>query len=400
MSKVTVYQKIFIIVYLFSILVFLCHYLYVGSGVWGDGRYYYSFLRSIVIDHDLNFTNEFQYFHIPIEQSQTGLVINKFSIGPAILWSPFFLLVHLLTWTASALGLIIKADGFSWPYQVFVGIGSVTYATFGLYLCFLALKKITTIKISLLASLSIYLSGNLFFYSSIDPINSHSVSFFASSLFFYLIIKYFKKQKLTQRDVVLIGLITGLIALIRNQDVVLGIIGIWLIITLLNDSVITKLAKLISYFTVIIIVIIPQLIIWQLIFGQINSPYILLGEKFNWFQPQLLNVLFSSNHGLFYYSPILMFAVIGLILTNKDWKWFGVLSLIIFILQTWIVGSWHSWWAGESYGNRMFISVFPLFIYGFALWLKKFDVDLKKVLLLAVLIIFNFITIIKYLLSI
>lgn len=450
MGKIKFANKIFILIYLFSVLVFLAHFIYVGDGVWGDGRYYYSYLRSVVLDRNLDFSNEFEYFKIPLQYSQTGVVINKFAIGPAIFWLPFFLLAHILTFLLKILGFSLVADGYSWPYQVMVGVGSVSYAISGLYLCFLALKQRYKARIALISCLGIYFASNLFFYSAIDPINSHSLSFFTSSLLFYLVTKYWQQKELRIKNIVLLGILTGLVTLIRNQDGIWGLIPIYLILNKSKSIISAKVRSIVSllhcfivktknitlFIISFIFVLIPQFLVWQIMFGQISSPYLLLGEKFYWLNPQIFNVWFSSNHGLFFYSPILILSIWGLLnnfscgnfmcfkskiysltklnlicqrqnqvsnkvaVINFNLKHvIGILGLMLFTFQTWIVGSWHSWWAGESYGNRMFISLTPLFIFGLADFFNTQKINLKLYFMISFFIVLNMGMIIKYLLS-
>jgi len=65
---------VFFLAFLLAAGVFLAHWWVVGSAVWGDGRFYYSYARSLGVD----------------------MVVNKYSIGPAIFWLPGFLIAHLL----------------------------------------------------------------------------------------------------------------------------------------------------------------------------------------------------------------------------------------------------------------------------------------------------------------
>src|SRR5260370_30029073 len=81
----------------------------VNPWVRGDGVGYYAYLRSVLIDHDLNFENDYlagnQSFvmsrvdaqgHLLREMyTKTGHVENHFSVVPAILWAPVLLTVHL-----------------------------------------------------------------------------------------------------------------------------------------------------------------------------------------------------------------------------------------------------------------------------------------------------------------
>ena len=104
-----------------------------------DGLAYYAPLRSLLIDHDLDFTNEFRDFnpkgHVVPDYSvktATGLVSNKYGIGLAIAWLPFVLLAHGLVLLLNLFGVVIRADGYSTPYQIAVGIGSMVYGLIGL----------------------------------------------------------------------------------------------------------------------------------------------------------------------------------------------------------------------------------------------------------------------------
>src|SRR5438552_1720015 len=88
--------------FLFSLLFFLA-LLRVprvdGQLLGSDGVYYYVYLRSLVIDHDLDFTNEYTYYHVSTAtapKTPTNLAPNKYAIGPALLWMPFFLAAHVL----------------------------------------------------------------------------------------------------------------------------------------------------------------------------------------------------------------------------------------------------------------------------------------------------------------
>lgn len=114
----------------------------------GDGFGYYSYVRSVVFDHDLQLTNEFQlydslYQHTTVKNWVTpiGELANPYAIGAAILWSPFVLVAKLVTsiWQFSDL---YSLTGFNLPFQIAVGLGTWFYAIFGLLLIFRTLKKL------------------------------------------------------------------------------------------------------------------------------------------------------------------------------------------------------------------------------------------------------------------
>jgi hypothetical protein len=92
----------------------------------GDDTGYYSYLRSIFFDGDIDFINERYYAHINRFNS-TGYVFSNWQIGQAVLYLPFFMLGHFLALFYSALGYPIKADGYSAPYFIATAVASATY---------------------------------------------------------------------------------------------------------------------------------------------------------------------------------------------------------------------------------------------------------------------------------
>ena len=379
------YKLIFVFCFIFALFVFLGHYLIVGSSVWGDGQYYYSYTRSLIVDGDINFKNEFEYFSLPIKKTPTGMVGNKFSLGAGLLWLPFLGLAHL----------VAKGDGFSNIYQILTGFGNVFYGILGLWFCFKIVKKYFSKKIALMATLSLWLGSNLFFYTAVDPINSHSVSFFVASIII-LVWQQINPQKLSQFAV--LGFLIGLLAMIRTQDVIFA--GPFLIWSFKdwqeNKQLVLKRTLVLLVFT--FIGFLPQMLVWQTLFGELKSPYLIFGERFNWLKPRIGAVLLSPGNGLFFYSPILIFSLVGLYFLFKKSRFLAVSGFFLFLLQTYIVSSWHSWSGGAAYGGRMFISLMPFYIIGLATLLEKLKLKQKlgRCILFA-LVILNFVSIIRFL---
>jgi hypothetical protein len=374
--------------FLFAGFIFLAHYKIVGSGVWGDGRYYYSFVRSLVIDRDLSFENELKYFGEPTILTKTGMVANKYSLGPALLWLPFFVIAHI----------IVKGDGYSYFYQIFTGLGSVFYGVLGLYLSLLLAKEYFSEKIALLATLGIWLGSNLFFYTAVDPINSHAVSFLIASVIIFAWQKFNQEKKVYQ--LAILGFLIGFLAMIRTQDIIFAAPLLILSLKDLKKNARMILIRTLVFLLFILIGFLPQLIVWKTLYGEFKSPYLIFGGKFNWLTPQFLTVLFSSNNGLFYYSPILLFSLGGFFNLFKKSCSLATSGIFLFLLQTYIVSSWHIWWGGASYGGRMFTSLMPFFIIAlgaFINWLGKKQIIFYPILI--VLMILNFRMIIKFLLA-
>lgn len=343
-------KLVFLLTGFFSILVFLVHFWTIGSSVWGDGQYYYSYLRSLVIDRNLNL--------------EAG---NKYSIGPSIFWLPFFILAHIF----------IHGNGYELPYQLIVGIASGLIGVSGLFLCFLIADQYFGKKIALLATMGIWLGSDLFFYTSVDPVNSHSVSFFTSSLLVFLWLKY--RNQYTLRKTFILGLTSGVLAMVRSQDIIFTL-------PIILDIGLKK--NLWSFVVGLGLGFLPQLVMWQKIFGEIRSPYLIYGHQFFWQQPKIIEVLFSKNNGLLSHAPILILALLGMKKTGY----------FLFLLQLYIVSCWFMWWGGAGYGGRMFISLMPFFILDLAHLIRKTQKYIRvSVIIILLLIIQNFYSMVRFL---
>jgi hypothetical protein len=73
----------------------------------------------------------------------------------------------------------------------------------------------------------------------------------------------------------------------------------------------------------------------------------------------------SPSRGLLIYSPILILAIIGIWLTIKQRQWQRVDGLLLGIIGAhWIVVSlWWNWWAGVSFGPRIWSDMLPYLAY-------------------------------------
>src|SRR3981081_4108714 len=95
------YHKVLLALFLLSLPL-------VNPTVHGDGVGYYAYARASLIQHNLRFEEDWRhankYFSQartlpngqlnPSEYTETGYVSNLFTIGPAMLWTPFLLVAH------------------------------------------------------------------------------------------------------------------------------------------------------------------------------------------------------------------------------------------------------------------------------------------------------------------
>jgi len=348
-----------------------------GRIITGDTIQYYAYLRSIVIDGDVDFTNDYRLLYAPSDNADgtannvwltsrtpTGRATNLMSIGPAILWAPAFLTTYAALAVLRVVGIAVPLDGIFAPFELSVGLAGIFYATLGAFLCYRSGRLLFDGRAAFWAALVAWLATPAVYYSLVSPAYSHATSLFASALFCYVWLRDRGDDSI--RHHLWLGTLAGLAALVRWQD------GIILILPLadLARSVATRRASLVSATVraaVMLcgtgIMLLPQMVAWRSIYGQfVVMPQ---GDSFmQWTKPALLQVLFSMRHGLFSWTPAVLLSVVGLRwLIRRDGS-IGWPALAVVLLAIYVNASVNDWWAGEAFGARRFIGDTVLFALG------------------------------------
>jgi hypothetical protein len=75
---------------------------------------------------------------------------------------------------------------------------------------------------------------------------------------------------------------------------------------------------------------------------------------FRFGSPRLVDVLVSTQKGLFFWSPVLLLAVIGIVVGRGWVRHLRVAAVLVLGIQTYLTASWPQWQFGASYGHRAF----------------------------------------------
>ncbi len=317
---------------------------------------YYSWLRSAVIGGTLDVTETFARYGYLGERglSPTGYRLNEWPVGPAVLWLPFFLAGHLTALAARA-----PADGFGAPYLVFTALGSSLYGLAGLLLVRRLMLAFAGPGAAFWAVLGIWLASPLVFYMLAHPFMAHAPDFFVNALFLWLWVR----GDGSWRSRLGLGLVGGLAASVRYQNATL------LLWPALEEAVQGRLglrdglARLGALGLGALVGFSPQLIVWRVVFGEwvVLNPYGLTGAGgFDLRSPHFLDVLFSTDRGLFPWMPLSVFGVLGLfgpLLRRRP-----ALARLLgaqFLAQVYVVGSWSSWSGGAAFGPRLLVGLLP-----------------------------------------
>ena len=360
-----------------------------GSLLGSDGTYYYAYLPSVLLDGDLDFGNDFRVLmegepeklaYSASHLTPEGLPANQWSVGPAILWTPFFLLAHLVALLLGLMGLSVDATGYGTLYQAFVLSGSILYGGAGLWFIYRGLAHVVEDPVVRAAGVLLAAAGgNAVYYMTVEPHMSHAPSLFATGLFVWIWLS--GRGRETVWRAAALGGTAGLMALIRPQD------GLFLVLPFIDRVFVLRderssgrwrasvgplLRDVAVAITCSLLVFAPQLVVWKLLWGSFaRSSYSLEGEGFHWARPRLLATLFSAHRGLFVWNPMLLGGLLGLWLLRRRDPHLLIVLLVGFTLQLYVVSSWWAWDQGKSFGGRMFIVCTPIFALGLALLIGR-----------------------------
>lgn len=333
-----------------------------------DGYGYYAYLPGAFIYGDIEHyafaEQHFENYEISgdiyqLNPTEAGGRFPIYNIGLSVIWAPAFLLTHGIV---SATG-IAPADGMSYPYQLMVVLMGLLFAFLGL----LYLRRFLALYFSNLVVgatlLAVGLGTNIFYYIVEKPDMTHGYLFALYAVFLYRFSLAFEASPLPagegpkvelmptetkhKRQLFLLGLLAGLMCLVRSSEIVLFAIPAFYG---LKDWATLKrnFWRTLVIFGAALAVFSVQLIYYKVGTGSWwQNGYAGLG--FDWLEPHLFDGFFSYRRGWLVYTPIMLFALIGIFRLPKRW----VLPVLVFTLgNVYLLFSWHIWWYGNTFGSR------------------------------------------------
>ena len=377
--------RIFLVLFLLSLPL-------VNPIVHGDGVGYYAYARAPLIQHNLRFEEDWRHANLyfsqartlpngqlnPNEYTETGYISNLFSIGPAMLWTPFLLAAHAIVLFANTLGAHIPANGFSTPYIMAMALGTAIYGFLGLLFSYSLARKYVEERWAFLSTLGIWGATSLPVYMYFNPAWSHAHSAFAIALFLW----YWDRTRdcRTFLQWSLLGFLGGLMLDVYFPN------GVFLLLPLVESilaywkfwrakefhAVGPFFAANISFTVGVVLAFLPTLLTRSIIFGGLFRFGSYTALPWDWSAPNWRLVLFSSEHGLLSWTPILVLAILGLFFAPRRAKFLTRYLAVAAAAFYYVISSYPYWHGMASFGNRFFISLTPIFIFGLALLLQRF----------------------------
>ena len=333
----------------------------------GDGREYFAQLHSIVFDRDLNFLNEAREFGA----DEAGI----FPFGSALLWLPFYLLAHLWLLTLNLVGGQFRHEGYYYPYQMAVGLGTLTYGFIGLVLAYRIACDYFSRYLSLAATLIVCAGSFVLWYLAVDSSYTHGNSLFTVTLFLFL--WHRTRRSRTIRQWAWLGLAGGLMTMVRWQNAVFlaplafdALAAGWRGLRGRRSEIVADARGVGAAAAGFFIGFLPQMYFWKVVNdGWLAVPHGQAGQQW-WRDSLILDVLFSPNHGLLAWHPVLYLSLLGApLFMRRDWR-LGGLLVALFAAQVYINGAVTTWWGGAAFGGRRFDGCVLLFVLGLAALLR------------------------------
>lgn len=340
---------------------------------------YYSHAKTVALDFDLNYSNQFEGFEEARFYKNNKSAPYGF-FGTGLLSSPFVFIGNFID------NLSVFNNNYSKSYNykiLFFSFSSIFYFSLGLKMFYIICNK-QNYKNNFMIPLLIFGSG-LPYYVFERYGMSHAFDFFTTTLVIFTSYRLFEKPEKIKYVQLSFSILLSLLTRWTNYYVFF--IPLFIKYLFFKNKKIT-IYKNLYFLLSISFSFLIFLFHSKLIYGAytINPNYVYEQEKIpkfiNFFLEQPVyfiftnfinsfKIIFSFEFGLFWLSPILFFGILNVFvfLINKKYKLF-YLSFIVYLYFFGITLAWGE--TGSSYGYRYILPLVPLSILFYINQDKKF----------------------------
>jgi hypothetical protein len=352
-----------------------------GARLQSDGFYYFAYLRSIAFDRDVEFSNDYRLIGLGdkphlFEPTPTGYAQSAWTIGPAFVWAPFFAAAHPVATYLAATDPNVSTNGASFPYRQAVCIAGLVYALLASWFMFRLARLFFDATIAA-GAVAFTIGGSfMLWYIVKEPSMTHAPAMAGVAALAWFWAATHGRRTMAQWA--LLGLLAGFITMIRWQNALFAILPAYEALMLLiaavrrgdREGLRATLAAGALFTACATLGFLPQMLAWKSIYGSYLavSP---VGPQIRWWDPHLVDVLWSSRNGLLSWSPVLYIGAIGLIVFAVAKPWIGVPSLMAISVMVYFNASIQDWWGSAGYGGRRFDGTIPLFALGVAAFAER-----------------------------
>lgn len=354
--------------------------LQLSARLQSDGFYYFAYLRSIAFDRDVDFTNDYKMLglgdkaHLFVP-TPTGHAQSAWTIGPAIVWAPFFAAAGPVARRLNDAGADVSTNGISYPYRQAVCIAGLVYGLLGCWFTYRVAAGLFLRRYAALATTLVVCGSFMLWYLVKEPSMTHAPSMAGVAGFTWMWVATRERRSLWQWAA--LGAIAGFITMIRWQNALFAIMPACdALVALVSAARARDHVRLRStltagaLFTVCAaLAFVPQMLAWRAIYGSYLavSP---VGPQIRWWDPHVVDILWSSRNGLFSWSPVIYVSAAGLMLFCIRRPGLGVPMFVSVGAMIYFNASIQDWWGSSGFGARRFDGTIPLFALGMATFIE------------------------------
>ena len=356
---------------------------------------YFAYLRSMWFDGDFSFDNEYRYFYdrgiargwrfketFLDGETATGKRLNFAPVGSAILWSPFYILTDATRESRPRHRRPCHRrrvlDAVHRVRRLCIGALWVSRG------CALGVRGYSRHRrrgAATAAAMAVWLGTPIVFYMYLAPGFSHACSAFAVAAF--VVIWLHVRQEWSLKGVVGLGAAAALMGMVREQDLFIALgpaldfllsarrrlqDGTWRV----TDAVTRAAAGTAA----VAVCFMPQVLTYVSLFGR-AAPSPTVQGKMTWTSPHTWLVLLSPSNGLFFWTPLALPALMGLIwlavrrsplvageIAPAARRQIAMICLVMVMTQIYVGGALDTWAGAGSFGQRRLVGLTVFFVLG------------------------------------
>ncbi|MGF1509291.1 MAG: hypothetical protein ACFB9M_07295 [Myxococcota bacterium] len=340
----------------------------------GDGYYIYLNTISLVYDWDVDLTDEYAYFGDPWRLGERTTSTGRayvYPIGTALLQAPALMLASGVVEISNLFGASLTNDGYSLLHHRFVFLTNLLAGFGALVLGYGLAERSFGRNAALYAAMVVGLGSSLYFYGTLWVSYPHVWTAFAVAS----LLDYWDRTKGRDdvRRYATLGALIGFCALTRMQALLFGLApaiegGLSLLHSLRNRDGLAARRLAVAGTSAggaCLLVLSPQLLHTALFHG---SPFAVpQGPHYmDWSTPFFWEVLFASNNGLLWWTPLLWMSLLGLLAALRRLPTTAAALMFLFLLQVWVNGSAYDYHGSWGFGQRRLVGCTAIYVFGAA----------------------------------
>ena len=360
-----------------------------------DGKYYYLYIASVMVDGDLDFHNQMreQWPEENYPQTENGAVLNKYPIGVSLSLLPSFFPAHEFSRVVHGITdrRFFAANGYTILYQVsnLAWVFILCWATFVLIdrvmMQHFSVDGALRGKYIAAGVLCAWLGTQYAYHAMRFPLMANVISTFWVTATIAVVaeaVHAMKQHRFVAWHWPVMVFCTAMAIICRPTNVMVCVFGFFALYQVVRQGMLVRLLKCFPWLMLALFPIALQMIAWHIMFGHWIT-YSYAGhtfknggtEKFYWTDPVLFKSLFSLRAGLFVWCPVFAigtFAAVFFLFREIPGRWLVGCSVAAFVVLWYFDSAWWCW-PFSGYPSRAYLEMVVLPALGITLLFHHSD---------------------------